>query len=119
MRKSERKMSKCNAEFVETIFGLMFETFWMAPYDPRRSDPVMACFERRARYASALLGKTKLASATEVQLYELRKAVADLEESVQWIGGSGLFPRADCTEALDRVRRTRGVLAERRGVAAK
>ena len=107
-------MSKCNAEFVETIFGLMFETFWMAPYDPRRSDPVMACFERRARYAS-----TKLASATEAQLYELRKAVADLEESVQWIGGSGLFPRADCTEALERVRRIRGVLAERRGVAAK
>ena len=112
MRKSERKMSKCNAEFVEMIFGLMFETFWMAPYDPRRSDPVMACFERRARCASVLLGKTDFASATEAQLYEARKAVAELEESVQRIGGSGLFPRADCAEALERVRRIRNVLAE-------
>ena len=112
MRKSERKMSKCNAEFVEMIFGLMFETFWMAPYDPRRSDPVLASFERRARCVSVLLGKTDFASATEAQLYEARKAVAELEESVQRIGGSGLFPRADCAEALEQVRRIRNVLAE-------
>ncbi len=105
-------MSKCNAEFVEMIFGLMFETFWMAPYDPRRSDPVLASFERRARCASVLLGKTDFASATEAQLYEARKAVAELEESVQRIGGSGLFPRADCAEALEQVRRIRNVLAE-------
>ena len=69
MRKSERKMSKCNAEFVETIFGLMFETFWMAPYDPRRSDPVMACFERRARHPTALPCQTTLTPATLAPLY--------------------------------------------------
>ena len=119
MRKSERKMSKCNVEFVETIFGLMFETFWMAPYDPRRGDPVLACFERRARYASVLLGKTDFASATGAQLYEARKAVAELEESVQRIAETGLFRRADCAEALERVRRIREVLAERCGVTVK
>ena len=110
MRKSKRKTAKCNAEFVETVFVLMFETFWMAPYDPRKSDPVLACFERRARYASVLLGKTDFASATEAQLYEVRRAVAELEDAVRQIGGAGLFPRADCSEALERVRRIRDVL---------
>ena len=45
-------------------------------------------------------------------LNEEKEAVAELEESVQRIGGSGLFPRADCAEALERVRRIRNVLAE-------
>ena len=106
-------MSKCNAEFVETVFGLMFETFWMAPYDPRRSDPVLAGFERRARVASVLLGKTDFASATETQRYEVRKAVAELEESVQQIAATGLFRNKDCAEALERVRGIRDALAER------
>ena len=79
-------MSKCNAEFVETVFCLMFETFWMAPYDPRRSDPVLACFERRARCASVLLGKTDLASATGAQLREVAKAVAE-SGAISIIGG--------------------------------
>ena len=106
-------MSKCNAEFVETVFCLMFETFWMAPYDPRRSDPVLACFERRARCASVLLGKTDLASATGAQLREVAKAVAELEESVQQIAGTGLFRSRECAEALERVRGIREALAER------
>lgn len=36
MRRCERKMLKCNAEFVDIVFHLMFETFWVAPYDLRR-----------------------------------------------------------------------------------
>lgn len=105
-------MSKCNAEFVETVFCLMFETFWMAPYDPRRSDPVLACFERRARSVSVLLGKTDLASATEAQLREVARAVAGLEESVGQIAGTGLFRSRDCAEALEQIRGIREALAE-------
>lgn len=36
MRRCERKMLKCNAELVDIVFRLMFETFWVAPYDLRR-----------------------------------------------------------------------------------
>ena len=39
MRRCERKMLKCNAELVDIVFRLMFETFWVAPYDLRRSFP--------------------------------------------------------------------------------
>ena len=63
MRRCERKMLKCNAELVDIVFRLMFETFWVAPYDLRRS--ISRCwsdFERHARHASAvLLGKIDFA----------------------------------------------------------
>ena len=39
MRRCERKMLKCNAELVDIVFRLMFETFWVAPYDLRRDFP--------------------------------------------------------------------------------
>ena len=49
MRRCERKMLKCNAEFVDIVFHLMFETFWVAPYDLRRDFPALVNFERHAR----------------------------------------------------------------------
>lgn len=64
MRRCERKMLKCNAELVDIVFRLMFETFWVAPYDLRRDFPVLVNFERHARHASVLLGKIDFASAS-------------------------------------------------------
>ena len=64
MRRCERKMLKCNAEFVDIVFHLMFETFWVAPYDLRRDFPALVNFERHARRASVLLGKIDFASAS-------------------------------------------------------
>ena len=61
MRRCERKMLKCNAELVDIVFRLMFETFWVAPYDLRRDFPVLVNFERHARHASVLLGKIDFA----------------------------------------------------------
>ena len=55
-------MLKCNAELVDIVFRLMFETFWVAPYDLRRDFPVLVNFERHARHASVLLGKIDFAS---------------------------------------------------------
>ena len=106
-------MPKCNAEFIEAIFVLMFETFWMAPYDPRRSHPALAGFERRARCVSVLLGKTDFVSVSGAQGDEVVKAVSDLEESVRQVSGTGLFPQTDCVEALEWVRRISDALAER------
>lgn len=76
MRRCERKMLKCNAELVDIVFRLMFETFWVAPYDLRRDFPVLVNFERHARHASVLLGKIDFASASGAQIYELGKTVA-------------------------------------------
>lgn len=67
MRRCERKMLKCNAELVDIVFRLMFETFWVAPYDLRRDFPVLVNFERHARHASVLLGKIDFASASGAQ----------------------------------------------------
>lgn len=105
-------MSKCNVEFVETVFSLMFETFWTAPYDRRRGNPLLGDFDRRARRAVIVLSSTDLASATGAQLRDVAEAVVELEESVQRIAGTGLFRSRECAEALERVRGIREALAE-------
>ena len=90
MRRCERKMLKCNAELVDIVFRLMFETFWVAPYDLRRDFPVLVNFERHARHASVLLGKIDFASASGAQIYELGKTVAALDRAVRQIAPPGL-----------------------------
>ena len=93
MRRCERKMLKCNAELVDIVFRLMFETFWVAPYDLRRDFPVLVNFERHARHASVLLGKIDFASASGAQIYELGKTVAALDRAVRQIAEARLFAR--------------------------
>ena len=60
MRRCERKMLKCNAELVDIVFRLMFETFWVAPYDLRRDFPVLVNFERHARRCVGAVGYNRL-----------------------------------------------------------
>ena len=103
-------MSKCNAEFVETVFCLMFETFWVAPYDLRRDFPVLVNFERHARHASVLLGKIDFASASGAQIYELGKTVAALDRAVRQIAEARLFSPVECAEAQELVGRIRNAL---------
>ena len=120
MRRCERKMLKCNAEFVDIVFHLMFETFWVAPYDLRRDFPVLVNFERHARHASVLLGKIDFASASGAQIYELGKTVAALDRAVRQIAEARLFSPVECAEALELVGRIRDALpaACAAGVAA-
>ena len=94
-------MLKCNAEFVDVIFRLMFETFWVPTYDRRRSDPLLIEFERCARHTSVLLGATDDALATEIQLRALGKAVDALEQSVLKVIEARLFLTDVCNEALE------------------
>ena len=105
MRRCERKMLKCNAEFVDIVFHLMFETFWVAPYDLRRDFPALVNFERHARRASVLLGKIDFASASGAQIYELGKTVAALDRAVRQIAEARLFSPVECAEALELVGR--------------
>ncbi len=103
-------MLKCNAEFVDVLFRLMFETFWVAPYDQRRDYPALVNFERYARRASVLLGKIDLAAASEAQLYELRRTVSALGQAVRQITESHLFSPVECAEALELVGRIQNAL---------
>ena len=105
MRRCERKMLKCNAELVDIVFRLMFETFWVAPYDLRRDFPVLVNFERHARHASVLLGKIDFASASGAQIYELGKTVAALDRAVRQIAEARLFSPVECAEAQELVGR--------------
>ena len=107
MRRCERKMLKCNAELVDIVFRLMFETFWVAPYDLRRDFPVLVNFERHARHASVLLGKIDFASASGAQIYELGKTVAALDRAVRQIAEARLFSPVECAEAQELVGRIR------------
>ena len=104
-------MLKCNAEFVNGMFRLKFETFWMTPYDPRRDYPVMVNFDRQVRQVSMLLGKTDLATASGAQLLELERAVSALGEAVRGIAEAHLFSPRDCAEGLDLVGRIRSALS--------
>ena len=110
MRRCERKMLKCNAELVDIVFRLMFETFWVAPYDLRRDFPVLVNFERHARHASVLLGKIDFASASGAQIYELGKTVAALDRAVRQIAEARLFSPVECAEAQELVGRIRNAL---------
>lgn len=88
----------------------MFETFWVAPYDQRRTYPLLVNFERRARNASIMLGKVNLKTASAAQVCEVRRAVFELEESVREIARARLFAAVECAEALDTVGRIRDAL---------
>lgn len=103
-------MLKCNAGLVEIVFSLMFETFWVAPYDQRRAYPVLENFERRARNASIVLGKVNLRTASAAQVCEVRNAVFELDESVREIARARLFSPVECAEALEKVGRIRDAL---------
>ena len=103
-------MLKCNAELVDIVFRLMFETFWVAPYDLRRDFPVLVNFERHARHASVLLGKIDFASASGAQIYELGKTVAALDRAVRQIAEARLFSPVECAEAQELVGRIRNAL---------
>ena len=110
MRRCERKMLKCNAELVDIVFRLMFETFWVAPYDLRRDFPVLVNFERHARHASVLLGKIDFASASGAQIYELGKTGCFRPWSVprrrNWSDASGMRCLRPAPPGLRRLFRT-------------
>ena len=61
---AQKTTKKHNPELVDTVFRLMFEILWVAPYDRRRSNAALSEFERRGRETAVLLAATDLRSAS-------------------------------------------------------
>ena len=111
MRNAERGVLKFNAEVVDMVFGLMFETFWVPPYDRRRGNSLLVDFERQARRTLLLLCTTDTASASESQLRTLWVAADELVWGVERITQAGLFPSRECAEAQRLIRQIRDALS--------
>ena len=52
---AQKTTKKHNPELVDTVFRLMFEILWVAPYDRRRGNAALSEFERRGRETAVLL----------------------------------------------------------------
>ena len=61
---AQKTTEKHNPELVDTVFRLMFEILWVAPYDRRRSNAALSEFERCGRETAVLLAATDLRSAS-------------------------------------------------------
>ena len=68
---AQKTTKKHNPELVDTVFRLMFEILWVAPYDRRRSNAALSEFERRGRETAVLLAATDLRSASPGELQTL------------------------------------------------
>ena len=72
---AQKTTKKHNPELVDTVFRLMFEILWVAPYDRRRSNAALSGFERCSRETAVLLAATDLRSASPGELQTLLQAV--------------------------------------------
>ena len=95
---AQKTTKKHNPELVDTVFRLMFEILWVAPYDRRRSNAALSEFERRGRETAVLLAATDLRSASPGE-------------------SEALFSRWQCAEALAQVRRIAAIVQEHAAVA--
>ena len=111
---AQKTTKKHNPELVDTVFRLMFEILWVAPYDRRRSNAALSGFERCSRETAVLLAATDLGSASPGELQTLLQAVDRL---VQTIGRAALFSRWQCAEALAQVLRIAAIVQEHAAVA--
>ena len=57
---AQKTTKKHNPELVDTVFRLMFEILWVAPYDRRRSNAALSEFERCGRETAVLLAATEV-----------------------------------------------------------
>ena len=102
---AQKTTKKHNPELVDTVFRLMFEILWVAPYDRRRSNAALSEFERRGRETAVLLAATDLRSASPGELQTLLQAVGRLVQTIGRLESEALFSRWQCAEALAQVRR--------------
>jgi len=100
---------KNNPALVAAVFRLMFETLWIPPYDRRKCNALVVDFELCARSAVIRLAAT----ASGVELDEMRYAVECLLRSIERLDAARLLPPERCAEALEAVRRMVAGLCER------
>lgn len=97
---AQKTTKKHNPELVDTVFRLMFEILWVAPYDRRRSNAALSGFERCSRETAVLLAATDLRSASPGELQTLLQAVGRLVQTIGRLESEALFSRWQCAEAL-------------------
>ena len=114
---AQKTTKKHNPELVDTVFRLMFEILWVAPYDRRRSNAALSEFERRGRETAVLLAATDLLSASPGELQTLLQAVGRLVQTIGRLESEALFSRWQCAEALAQVRRIAAIVQEHAAVA--
>lgn len=90
---------------MDTVFRLLFEILWVAPYDRRRSNSALSQFESSAGRTAELLTVTDLSAASSVELQTLLQAVEHLLVTIGQLESESLFSRWQCAEALAQVRR--------------
>ena len=108
---AQKTTKKHNPELVDTVFRLMFEILWVAPYDRRRSNAALSEFERRGRETAVLLAATDLRSASPGELQTLLQAVGRLVQTIGRLESEALFSRwqADRRHRAGACRRCRGL----------
>ena len=114
---AQKTTKKHNPELVDTVFRLMFEILWVAPYDRRRSNAALSEFERCGRGTAVLLAATDLRSASPGELQTLLQAVGRLVQTIGRLESEALFSRWQCAEALAQVRRIAAIVQEHAAVA--
>lgn len=101
---------KHNPELVDTLFRLIFDVLWVAPYDRRRGKEALSEFEDSARKAAGLLAATDLATAPAEELQALCEAVERLVSCIERLESERLFSRWQCAEAVAQVRLIAGIV---------
>lgn len=103
---AQKTTKKHNPELVDTVFRLMFEILWVAPYDRRRSNAALSGFERCSRETAVLLAATDLRSASPANCRRSCRPSTRLVQTIGRLESEALFSRWQCAEALAQVRRS-------------
>lgn len=117
MRLRDRIIPKCNAALVETIFELMFETLWLAPYDRRRRNAAYIEYETSVRHAARILSRVDLKAADAEQRQQMSQGVHALADSIRRLSLEDVFAPGRCAAALKMLERVIGEVKE--GVEVK
>lgn len=89
---AQKTTKKHNPELVDTVFRLMFEILWVAPYDRRRSNAALSGFERCSREDCRAAGRHRLALGLARRTADALAAVDRLAQTIGRLESEALFP---------------------------
>lgn len=75
---------------IDLVFGLMFDTLWLSPYDRRRQEGAFVHFERCARRMAMELRSLNAAEMSENKTENIGRVAAELAGSVERLRSEGV-----------------------------